>query len=117
MFSGSTGSRYSAPAALLFPSYYPGEGYPGVVIEALQLGLPVIATNWKALPEIVIDQQNGLIIEARNADALCQAIALLNQDPALFRRLRQGAIKSGQQFKPASSVARLKELLSLLGRA
>jgi len=100
--------------ALLFPSYYEGEGYPGVVIEALQMGLPVIATNWRSLPEIVVDNQNGVIIEARNEKVLCEAMTRLNQDSVLFQRLRRGAIDSGQQFKPASSLARLKAVFSLL---
>ena len=47
---------------LLLPSFHPGEGYPGIVIEAFSLGLPVIATNWQAIPEIVQDGENGLLV-------------------------------------------------------
>ena len=39
--------------ALLLPTYQPGEGYPGVIIEACAVGLPVICTLWHRLPELV----------------------------------------------------------------
>jgi len=37
---------------LVFPTRYPGEGYPGVLVEAALVGLPVLATRWQALPEM-----------------------------------------------------------------
>lgn len=40
---------------LALPTFYPGEGYPGVIIEAFMVGLPVITTKWKAIPELVSD--------------------------------------------------------------
>ncbi|MEL6273846.1 MAG: glycosyltransferase family 4 protein, partial [Bacteroidota bacterium] len=59
---------------LVLPTYYGGEGYPGVIIEAYSIGLPVIATNWKAIPEIVEDGQTGLLIEPRSISALHEAV-------------------------------------------
>ena len=39
--------------ALVLPTYYPGEGYPGVILEAYAVALPVITTKWRCIPEIV----------------------------------------------------------------
>ncbi|MFR3494185.1 MAG: glycosyltransferase [Blautia sp.] len=33
--------------ALLFPTYYEGEGFAGTIIDAFAAGLPVIASDWK----------------------------------------------------------------------
>ena len=43
--------------ALLFPTHYDGEGCPGILIEALSAGLPIIASNWKDNKEFVLNGQ------------------------------------------------------------
>ena len=65
---------------LILPTFYQGEGYPGVIIEAYSLGLPVITTNWKAIPEIVEDTKTGLLIEPRSTTALVEAIKFFNKN-------------------------------------
>ena len=84
---------------LLFPSYWHSEGQPGVVIEALQCGIPVIATRWGGIPEIVDHETNGLLIEPRSATALREAIERLLKEPGLYRRLCTGARARGEFFR------------------
>lgn len=69
-------SRYDV---LLLPTYYEGEGYPGAIIEAYSLGLPVITTNWKSIPEMVKDRRTGILIEAKSTNALVDAIKMINK--------------------------------------
>lgn len=64
---------------LILPTFYQGEGYPGVIIEAYSLGLPVITTNWKAIPEIVENRKTGLLIEPRSTAALVDAMKSFNK--------------------------------------
>lgn len=59
---------------LVLPTYYEGEGYPGAIVEAYSFSMPVISTNWNAIPEIVEDGETGLLIEPQSVDALVQAI-------------------------------------------
>ena len=49
--------------ALILPTFYEGEGYPGVILEAYNCGMPVIATNWLSIPEIV-DRNTGILISS-----------------------------------------------------
>ncbi|OEU70791.1 MAG: hypothetical protein BA863_01355 [Desulfovibrio sp. S3730MH75] len=77
--------------ALLLPSYHPTEGYPGIIIEAYMVGMPVICTRWRQLPEIV-DDTSGLLVEPRDADDLYKAMKRLNEDEELFERLQDGAL-------------------------
>ena len=84
---------------LLFPSYRMHETYVGVIIEASQCGVPVIATRWGDIPEIVHHEQDGLLIEPRSAAELQVAIKRLLDDPGLYRRLCEGAKKRGEVFR------------------
>lgn len=61
---------------------------PLAVMEALAAGLPVITTGVAALPEAVLDGENGLVVPAGDGDALLEAIrGLLDDEP---RRLAMG---------------------------
>jgi glycosyltransferase involved in cell wall biosynthesis len=61
-------------AALVLPSYYPGEGFPGVFIDAFIAGLPIITTNWNMNEEIVIDGFNGKIVNIQDVQSLRDAV-------------------------------------------
>lgn len=94
--------------ALLFPSYYEGEGLPGVVVEALQCGVPVIATRWRALPELVHDQQCGLLVPPKSPSALAAAMTRLAHDDALYAELCIGAAERGRELEASSWQQRLE---------
>jgi glycosyltransferase involved in cell wall biosynthesis len=81
---------------LLLPSYFVGEGYPGIIIEALSLAIPVITTHWKALPEIITNDYNGILIETKNAQQLEQAILCFNSDN--YTRYSENALESFKKF-------------------
>lgn len=82
---------------LLLPTYHPGEGYPGVVLEAYLAGLPVICTRWRALPEIV-DEMCGILIAPRSPEQLARAMRSLCDDEALYARLAAGALAKRDFF-------------------
>jgi len=62
-----------ASDALCFPSYFPNEGQPVAVIEALAYGLPVLLSRWRALPEI-ISPSLAYLVEPADPDALAKAL-------------------------------------------
>jgi len=62
---------------VLLPSYK--EGYPGIIIEAYSLGIPVIASNLKGISEIVQFEKTGILIESKNAKELISAIKFFNR--------------------------------------
>lgn len=68
--------------ALIFPTYYQGEGYPGVIVEAMAAGLPVITTDYRSIPDMIDDGVNGYLVPPCNPDALADAIhtALYDMD-------------------------------------
>jgi glycosyltransferase involved in cell wall biosynthesis len=63
------------------------EGMPLVALEALQGGVPVIASRLGGLPELVQDGINGFLIRPNDPEALARALERLARDPALLRQL------------------------------
>jgi len=76
---------------LVLPTHYRGEGYPGVIIEAYSLGLPVITTDWRAIPEIVVPEETGFIVRTKSAPAIAQAMQAFDKKnyPKMSKRARQ----------------------------
>ncbi len=86
---------------LLFPSYFSTEGYPGIILEAFQCGVPVVAARCGSVPELVKHEESGLLVEPRSAVAVRAAIERLLDEPALYRRLCEGAECRGEDFRSA----------------
>jgi len=73
------------------PTYYPWEGQPISIIEALAYGLPVISTPHKGIPEQVIDGRNGFLVEPRSSEAIADALLRLLEDPDRCARFSREA--------------------------
>ncbi|HYF22795.1 MAG TPA: glycosyltransferase family 4 protein [Caulobacteraceae bacterium] len=86
-----------AADVVVCPSQAPQEGYPGVIVEAFLCGTPVVASRWRAIPEIVADGENGLLFEPGDAAGLAAALRRI-VDPGLRSRLAAGARRSGEAF-------------------
>jgi glycosyltransferase involved in cell wall biosynthesis len=74
----------------VFSSRWP-EGFGLSLIEAMAAGRPVVATRVGAVPEIIEDGRDGLLVEPEDARALADAVARLLDDPAAAARLGQAA--------------------------
>jgi glycosyltransferase involved in cell wall biosynthesis len=69
----------------VFPTNH--EPYGRVVAEAMAYGLPVVASNIAAIPEILSDGKCGRLVEPGNVDTLVRAILELVDAPVLRERL------------------------------
>ena len=83
---------FRAADASVLPSAW--ENFPHTVVEALAVGCPVIATAVGGVPEVVRDGENGLLVPARDPEALAGAIARFFGDAELRSRLAAGAAPS-----------------------
>jgi glycosyltransferase involved in cell wall biosynthesis len=99
---------YAADAAVL-PSRW--ENFPHLVVEALAVGTPVIASAVGGVPELVRHGENGLLVPSGDVDALAEAIQRLLADEALRDRLAAAAAPSVAGLEPNLLHGRIEALL------
>ena len=86
-----TGMRDDIPALLAamdvfcLPSWR--EGMPRTIIEAMMMGLPVVATDIRGSREEVVHGETGLVVPVRSPEALAAALGRLADDPVLARAM------------------------------
>lgn len=65
------------------------DGLPQMLMEAMACGLPVVSTRLVGIPDLVMHEKTGLLIESKDNVALADAIERLGRDHALATRLAQ----------------------------
>jgi glycosyltransferase involved in cell wall biosynthesis len=66
-------------------------------LEALALGVPVVASSVGGLPEIVVDEETGLLVAAGDAAGIARAVARLLADPVLARALAAAGARLAEE--------------------
>jgi glycosyltransferase involved in cell wall biosynthesis len=69
------------------------EGLGVVLIEAMELGLPIVASNVGGIPDVVVDGESGILVPEKDPVALADAFKRLEVDPTLIQKLLAGARK------------------------
>ena len=82
------------------------EGFGIVLLEAMLAGLPVVATRVSAVPEVVADDETGLLVEAGDVERLATALQELLNDQERARALGEAG---RQRARLDFSVARMAE--------
>ena len=65
--------------------------FPLVALEASQMARPIVASRVGGIPESVLDQKTGLLVEKEDARAFANAISSLLDNPEKARRMGQAA--------------------------
>lgn len=87
------------------------EGLPTVLIESLMLGTPVIAFDCPTGPaEIILNKENGLLIENQNEDEFIKGMNLLAEDHNLYEYLKAHTKESAKIFSIENFISEWKEL-------
>jgi len=69
------------------------EDFPNVILEAMGVGKPVIASRLAGTPEQVVDGETGILVSPRDVDQLAAAIATLSLDKDLRLQMGQAGLK------------------------
>jgi len=89
---------------LVLPSYM--EGYPGVLIEAFAVGLPVISTDLESIKEMVDD--NGILIKSKSSKQLLEAIQSYNVENYL--KYSELSLKKFEEFEYEETYKRIVKI-------
>ena len=87
----------------VYPSNH--EGLGSTILDAMEQGVPVVATNVGGIPELVKDDESGLLIEAGNDKGLSEAIGRIYNDGSC----RQRFITTGLQTAAQNSAEKMAE--------
>ena len=99
-----------ASAAFVLNSTY--EGLSHVLIEALLLGKPIVATDAGGNPELITHEKNGLLVPVGDTEALARAIVRTLQDVSFAARFPDDASIIGERFALPAMLTQTSALLS-----
>jgi len=114
--------EYLAPPNLLVaPSVYASDGerdgIPTVLVEAMACGVPVVSTRVSGIPELISNEENGLLVPQRDGAALADAIGRLLTDAKLRDRvIEEGRKTVYSKFDIHRSSRKLWSLIEAAGR-
>lgn len=77
---------------LILPTNYNAEAQPISILEALANGLIVISTNYRAIPDMVIDGVTGFLVPYRSPDCIAEKIKYLYENPKNYKNMSSSAL-------------------------
>jgi glycosyltransferase involved in cell wall biosynthesis len=86
--------------ALLFPTYYEGEGFAGTVIDAEAAGVPIIASDWKYNAEVVVDGKNGRLFPTHDVESLTQHLIEIYENQIEWNAKKVFCLMDARKYEP-----------------
>ncbi|MGB7594814.1 MAG: glycosyltransferase, partial [Erysipelotrichaceae bacterium] len=86
----------------VFPTLH--ENLSNALLEAVAIGLPVVATKVGGNPEIILDGENGFLVTPYSSDELGSAICKIVKDPSLRQSMGEASLRIGQERFSQSKV-------------
>ena len=94
--------RLAAANVFVLPSVIDPDGgmdnLPTVIMEAMAAGLPVVSTNIGGIPEMVIENETGFLVQSGGAEAMAAAIEKVISDRSLAARLGQSGYERARKL-------------------
>lgn len=97
--------------ALVLPTYFSTEGHPGVIIEAMHGGVPVISTQVRTFSELITSGLNGFLVPTQDSHSLAEAIYLLAVDPILTKKMGEANHLKGREFRADTVVQQMLKII------
>lgn len=90
------------------------EGLSHTLLEVMNLGTPIVASNVCGNPEVIEDGVNGLLADPRRPETVRAAVARLLDDPALAARFAQAGLSRRDRFRRDQTFAEVERALGRL---
>jgi colanic acid/amylovoran biosynthesis glycosyltransferase len=91
------------------------EGLPVAIQEAMSCGLAVVATRHAGIPEAVVEEETGLLVDEHDVDGMSQAIERLVIDHNLREKMgRTGRERAVEKFSAQKSLSKFRQVLGII---
>ena len=91
------------------------EGLPNVVLEAMAMGVPVVATRVAGVPQLIEHEQNGLLVDVGDTAQLGSALTRLLTDASLRDRLGDTGLRTVEaRYSFGRRMERIREIYDQL---
>ncbi len=108
-FQQDVPSYIAAMDVFVLPSVM--EGFGIVLLEAMAMGKPIIATTVGGIPEIVEDQTTGILVPPKDSSAIAQKIIYLLENPSVREKLGQaGRARVLERFSVQRMASQLQDI-------
>mgnify|MGYP004464021973 FL=1 len=97
--------------ALLFPTYYSGEGLAGTILDGFAARIPIIANDWKYNSEIIKDGENGFIYHYRDTNEAAQKLLTLYNDSKERKTIVEGCTESLKKYSTKKIMGEFSKIL------
>ncbi|WP_245742865.1 glycosyltransferase family 4 protein [Kushneria avicenniae] len=111
-FQSNVGDYLAAMDLFVFPSR--NEGLGSTLLDVMDAEVPIIASDVDGIPDIVVNEESGVLIPPNDSNALHDAIVALKDDPARGARLTRGACQRLESFTPEAMASRYRTLYAQL---
>lgn len=96
----------------ILPTYYPWEGQPLSIIEAMAFATPVISTYHKGIPELIKNARTGYFVEARSPEQIASSITKIFSDLDDYENMsRQSRVMYEEKFKQEVHLEKLINII------
>lgn len=96
-----------------FPSFFESESFGNVILEAMMFKLPVVATRWRGIQDIVDDGTTGFLVKINSPNDLADKLQFLIQDNSLREAMgNMGRKKYLQNYTLEQHLVKMEEVLS-----
>ncbi len=93
--------------ALIFPTRFRTEGFPGTLIDAMSAGVPPIASDCPSCKELIADGQTGFLFPMEDIDQLTNRLMQCASNPALLNDMRPMCLKKAREYIPENIIKTL----------
>lgn len=90
----------------------PGEGIPRVLLEAMAAGLPVVTTRVAGIGSLIVDGQNGLLLDVPTGAAVGAAAQEVIEQPELRQRLIRGGYETARAHTLEAQAASMMDVVA-----
>ena len=93
--------------ALLFPTHFYTEGFPGTLIDAMSAGVPPIASDCPSCKELISNGQTGLLFPMGSVEQLTDRLMQCAQNPSVINDMRFKCLKKAREYTPKAVIKTL----------